>query len=346
MKPPYTHLSLDERRELFRLRTAKIPMRVIAQRLNRHPSTLYREIKRNWFHDEEPLYRGYFHVAAHAMAHGRRTRLSKLARHPALAAYVVDRLQAAWSPEQIAGRLQIEPEGPGSVTHETIYAFVYSPHGKALGLFRHLPMARHRRRTRYARKPRGLTIPLENTIEQRPPEIGARTSFGHWEGDLIMFRRELGQHNLTSLVERQSRYTVLTRNPDRNATGVVAGVIGKLKALPASARQSVTFNRGTEFARYPLLKSKLGMVSYFCKPQAPWQKGSVENTNGRVRRFLSRDTDIAELPDKALREVCERLNATPRKCLGYRTPQEVLMSSLDPGLPGLCNPDQLRPGSP
>ena len=106
MNPPYTHLSLDERRELFRLHSAKIPMRVIAQRLNRHPSTLYREIKRNWFHDEEPLYRGYFHVAAHAMAHGRRARLSKLSRKPALAAYVVERLQAAWSPEQIAGRLR------------------------------------------------------------------------------------------------------------------------------------------------------------------------------------------------------------------------------------------------
>jgi len=346
MKPPYTHLSLDERRELFRLRSAKIPMRVIAQRLNRHPSTLYREIKRNWFHDEEPLYRGYFHVAAHAMAHGRRTRLSKLARHPALAAYVVDRLQAAWSPEQIAGRLQIESESPGNVTHETIYAFVYSPHGKALGLSGHLPMARRQRRIRYARKPRGFTIPLENTIEQRPPEIGARTSFGHWEGDLIAFRQDFGKANLTSLVERQSRYTILIRNPDRNATGVVAGVIGKLKALPASARQSVTFDRGTEFARYPLLKQKLGMDSYFCKPQAPWQKGSVENTNGRVRRFLSRDTDIAELSNEALIDIYERLNGTPRKCLGYRTPAEVLMSSLDPGLPELRNPDQHSPGSP
>jgi IS30 family transposase len=161
-----------------------------------------------------------------------------------------------------------------------------------------------------------------------------------------MFRRELGQHNLTSLVERQSRYTILTRNPDRNATGVVDGVMSKLKALPASARRSVTFDRGTEFARYPLLKSKLGMDSYFCKPQAPWQKGSVENTNGRVRRFLSRDTDIAALPEEALLGICDRLNATPRKCLGYRTPKEVLISSLDPGLPELGNPDQLRPSSP
>ena len=237
MKPPYTHLSLDERRELFRLHSARIPMRVIAQRLNRHPSTLYREVKRNWFYDKEPLYRGYFHVVAHEMAHGRRARLSKLSRNQPLAAYVVEQLQAAWSPEQIAGRLQIEPESPGQITHETIYAFVYSPHGKALGLSRHLPMARRQRRTRYARKPRGFTIPLENTIELRPPEIGARTSFGRWEGDLMMFRRELGQHNLTSLVERQSRYTILTRNRDRSSAGVMSGMMEKLQALPALARQ-------------------------------------------------------------------------------------------------------------
>ena len=207
-------------------------------------------------------------------------------------------------------------------------------------------MARRRRRARYQRKPRGLFIPAGNTIEQRPAEIAVRTSFGHWEGDLMMFRKDLGKHNLTSLVERQSHYTILTHNRDRNSTRVMTGMIEKLKVLPETARLSITFDRGTEFAYYPLLKQKLGMDSYFCKPQAPWQKGTVENTNGRVRRFLSRDADIATLPEEALLEICDRLNGTPRKCLGYRTPKEVLMSSLDPGRSGLCNPDQLRPGSP
>src|SRR5918997_2132642 len=345
MTLPYTHLTLAQRREIYRLRSARIPVAVIAKRLDRHPSTIYREISRNWMHDEEPLYQGYFHVAADMQARARRQRLGKLSRHPALAVHVIDCLKAAWSPEQIAGRLRVSG-APERVSHETIYRFVYGPQGQHLGLYQDLPMARRRRRIRYQRKPRGLFIPASNTIEQRPPEIATRTRFGHWEGDLMMFRRELGQHNLTSLVERQSRYTILTRNPDRNATGVVAGVMSKLKALPASARQSVTFDRGTEFARYPLLKSKLGMASYFCKPQAPWQKGSVENTNGRVRRFLSRDTDIAALPEEALLGICDRLNGTPRKCLGYRTPKEVLMSSLDPRLPGLRSPNQLRPGSP
>ena len=119
----------------------------------------------------------------------------------------------------------------------------------------------------------------------------------------------MGKANLTSLVEHGFRYTILTDAEQKN-TAVVAGVIGKLKALPASARHSVTFDRGTEFARYPLLKQKLGMDSYFCKPQAPWQKGSVEPDSG-AGRFLSRDTDTAALPDDALLEICDRLNATP-----------------------------------
>jgi transposase, IS30 family len=345
MTLPYIHLSLAERREIARMHAAKIPISVIADRLQRHRSTIYREIKRNWVHDEEPLYRGYFHVAADMQARARRQRLGKLSRKPVLAVYVMDRLKAGWSPEQIAGRLRVSG-APERLSHETIYRFVYSSQGQKLGLYQDLPMARRRRRVRYQRKPRGLFIPASNTIEQRPPEIAARTSFGHWEGDLMMFRKELGKHNLTSLTERQSRYTILTRNRDRNSTGVMTGMIEKLKVLPETARLSITFDRGTEFAYYPLLKQKLGMDSYFCKPQAPWQKGTVENTNGRVRRFLSRDADIATLPEVALLEICDRLNGTPRKCLGYRTPKEVLMSSLDPGLPGLCNPDQLRPGSP
>ena len=168
---------------------------------------------------------------------------------------MIDRLQAAWSPEPIAGRLQIVSESPGNFTQETIYAFVYSPHGKALG--RYLPMARHQRRTWYARKPRGLTIPLENIVEQRPPEIGAHQLWA-LEGRPNRLRQEFCEANLTSLVERQSRYTILARNSDRNATGVVAGVMSKLKALPASARRSITFDRGTRFARYGLLKAGSG----------------------------------------------------------------------------------------
>lgn len=149
------------------------------------------------------MYRGYFHVAADMQARARRQRLGKLSRKPVLAVYVMDRLKAGWSPEQIAGRLRVSG-APERLSHETIYRFVYSSQGQQLGLYQDLPMARRRRRARYQRKPRGLFIPAGNTIEQRPAEIADRTSFGHWEGDLMMFRKDLGKRNLTSLVERQA----------------------------------------------------------------------------------------------------------------------------------------------
>jgi IS30 family transposase len=187
-----------------------------------------------------------------------------------------------------------------------------------------LPRARRSRRQRYARKPRGVHIPLANTISERPPEIGERTSIRHWQGELLAFRKEFGKANLTSLVERRSRYTVLNRNPSRHSAGVMAGIDRHLRPLPPALRRSVTFDRGTEFAAFAVLKTQLDITSYFCKPSAPWQKGSVENSNGRIRRFLPLDTDIVLTSDQELQAIVDRLNQTPRKCLDYQTPHEVL----------------------
>jgi IS30 family transposase len=134
----------------------------------------------------------------------------------------MDRLKAGWSPEQIAGRLRVSG-APERLSHETIYRFVYSSQGQQLGLYQDLPMARRRRRARYQRKPRGLFITAGNTIEQRPAEIADRTSFGHWQCDLMMFCKVFGKHNFTSLLEGQSRYIILTHNRDRNS--IVSGAL-------------------------------------------------------------------------------------------------------------------------
>jgi IS30 family transposase len=272
----YQQLTLEERRAVFHLRAAKAPVQAIADRLGRHRSTIYRELARNTIQDADPYFNGYFPTVAHDAAARRRQRLGKLHRDARLSAYVIERLKEAWSPEQICGYLRHHGEAGSRVCHETIYQFVYSSSGRDLGLFRHLPSARRQRRVRYARKARGVTIPLSNTIQKRPAHIGERTTFGHWEGDLLAFRKEFGKSNLTTLVERQSRYTVLIRNPDRNSTGVMTGVIQQLRSLAFPARQTITFDRGTEFARYSLLRHQLGIESYFCSPQAPWQKGTVE----------------------------------------------------------------------
>jgi IS30 family transposase len=180
---------------------------------------------------------------------------------------------------------------------------------------------RQKRRGRvYARKPRGLSIPEANTIGKRPAEIGERTTFGHWECDLVAFRQVFGKHNITSLVERRSRYLFISRNPSRHSANIMAGLVRDLGPLPPACRRSITFDRGTEFAGFPSLKQSLCAQSYFCAPSAPWQKGTVENTNCRLRRL---DLDVSTKTAEELAALARRMNATPRKCLGFRTQTEV-----------------------
>ena len=150
-----------------------------------------------------------------------------------------------------------------------------------------------------------------------------RETFGHWEGDLLIFRKGHGKANVTSLLERKSRFAFLLPNDDRRSTAVLAGVADALRPLPEAARRTVTFDRGSEFAGYAALDRELAVPSYFCDPHSPWQKGGVENANGRIRRFLPRHCEPAALGRARLRRLADRLNDTPRRCLGYRTPREV-----------------------
>ena len=322
----YDHLTLAERQLIARLRDAKVSVREIAERLGRHRSTIHRELRRNWF-DDGPWLRGYFGLPAQQRA--ARRRLGKLHSDPDLVSHIVAKLQVGWSPEQICGRLALDGDGC-RLCHETVYRYVYGEAGQARKLSLLLPSRRRRRRVRYARRPRGTHIPARNTIEQRPAEVGERTSFGHWEADLVMFRKDHGQRNVLSLVERQSRFAVLEINPSRHSTPIMANISRELRGMPKAARRSVTFDRGTEFAAFAVLERELGVQSYFCKPQAPWQKGSVENLNGRLRRHLSLDSDITALSREDLQALTRQLNATPRKCLGYRTPAEAFAALLTP----------------
>jgi transposase, IS30 family len=328
MAQTYRQLGLDQRRTLFRLVEARRPIGEIATQLGRHPSTIYRELGRNRFREGDRGFCGYFPVTAHDLACRRRRRRRKLVADDTLREHVVERLEAGWSPQQIAGRLRHEADGGPAVCHETIYRHVYSPEGQQDGLFRHLPKARRRRGSRYGRRPRSAAIPRERWIENRPAEVGTRDTFGHWECDLLIFRKKHGKANVTSLVERKSRFTFLLPNEDKRSTAVLAGIAEALRRLPENARRTITFDRGSEFAGYAALDRHLALASYFCDPHSPWQKGSVENTNGRVRRFLPREAELAALARTRLRGLAEQLNDTPRRCLGYRTPREVFQQHL------------------
>jgi IS30 family transposase len=327
MALPYHQLDLDERRTIFRLLNAKVPVAVIARQLGRHRSTIHREISRNHFREQRE-YAGYFPLTAQDRARQRRQRLSKLRRHEVLRHYVIDKLERCWSPEQIAGRLKLDSTSGDGVCHETIYQYIYGPEGRAADLYRHLPKARRQRRARYGRKPRASFIPAARAIAQRPPEAEDRQTFGHWEADLLIFRREHGKANLTTMIERQTRFTILLPNPDRQSNALVGRIGQAWQGLPKGSCRTVTFDRGTEFAAYGLLADQVGTEAYFCDPHGPWQKGAVENANGRIRRFLPGERNLAELAEDDLAGIMGTLNTTPRRCLGYRTPKEAFQDQL------------------
>lgn len=331
----YSHISLEERRKIERWRAAKVSVDVMAEKLGRHRSTVFRELRRNRFHDPlMPTVRGYFGVAADLMTRQRRHDRRKLVRFPGLREAIIERIHHGWSPEQIAGRLRLEWQGSaGRQFHwyacpETIYRFAHSKDGQAIQLWRHLPERRARRRPRYARRHRPRCFLPELSILNRPDAVRLRQEFGHWECDLLQFRKRYGTANLTSLVERTSRFTVFLRNNDRHSRPIIDSLIRTLAPLPYAARRSITFDRGTEFTDWPHLQAGLGVQPWFCDPQSPWQKVTVENTNRRARRWLNRDVDPLTLAEPDLRRICDHLNSTPRKCLGYRTPAEVFRNQL------------------
>jgi transposase, IS30 family len=325
----YSHIDLKERIKLFDLaRSGILSVTELARMLGRHRSTVYREISRNFHHDVYADYRGWFPATADTRARRRRRKTVKLIRHKALRDYVLAKLRLGWSPEQIAGRLKLEQPTFPMIGFEAIYQFIYSRLGQSLELYKFLHRHRRRRRKRGGRKPAGSHIPLYCNIKQRPAEIAKRDSFGHWEGDLIIFKREHGKKNLTSLVERKTRFQILLPNRDRKSVDVIAKISERLSPLPPHGRQTMTFDRGTEFMAWRNLHRTAGMKSYFCDVASPWQKGSVENSNGRVRRYLPLEANLDELSGADLLAITDAMNATPRKCLGFQTPKEAFEKHL------------------
>ncbi|GGA64293.1 IS30 family transposase [Pelagibacterium lentulum] len=338
---------MDERRTISRMREQNFRQSEIARHLGRSRATVSREIRRNYWHDREvPEAEGYWAVLANDMTRDRRRRVGKLHRSHALRHAVISKLEDGWSPEQIAGRLRIEHKTKIRLCHETIYRYVYSPEGQRQKLAQLLPERRRTRRPRYARKPQRPVFPVERAIRNRPEAINSRREFGHWEADLMIFRRILGDANVATIVERKSRFTLLFSNNDRQSRPIMNRLITELSPLPVTARQSLTFDRGFEFVSWRELKNGMGTDAWFCDPSAPWQKGSVENMNRRIGRYLPRETAILSLPPNHLRRLCEMLNNTPRKCLGYRTPGEVFREEMHslvrttPPPDRSCNPGQ------
>ena len=316
----YRHLTRDDREEIAALRAAGHSMRAVAATVGKAPSSISRELKRN------ALDSGRYaaHVADGSYM-ARRQRPALLERDKRLARFVRDRLTEGWSPQQISGWLQTGAElGLRTVAMETIYAFLYRDGQKAEQLWRYLARRHKRRRKPAARRSRN-TIKDRVSIHERPENINDRSEIGHWEGDLMICQRT---RPVLVLHERKTRLTLAARLTGKGAAETASVIMAILRRLDPRLRQSITFDNDTAFARHTLLREALGMATWFCDAYASWQKGGIENANGRLRRWLPRQTNIDNLADEDLQEIVMTYNLTPRKCLGYITPIQALFKEL------------------
>ena len=315
----YGQLSLEERVEIYRLHAGGKSQNQVALALRRAPSTISRELRRN-SRPTKVWPGGYDPVRAQQLADRRRRwdGRFKLARQPDLRDRVGKSLAMGHSPEQIAGRLALD-HGRVIISHESIYRFIY--HRTAQKDYWHQLLPR-RKKTRGQRgRSGGNLIKQRRSIAERPAEIEGRGTPGHWEADFMLFAK-CGQE-LLFLHERQTRFNIVHRPTDRKAASTAKTIARQLGKLPNAMRKSISFDNGNEFAEHHRLHQSLGIQTFFCDPHSPWQKGGVENSIGRLRRFLPRKADLSLLTAADLRRHVYRLNTTPRKCLDFKTPAEA-----------------------
>jgi IS30 family transposase len=315
----YTHFTSGERDQIADLKAGGFSIRAIGATLGRAGSTISRELKRNAL--ESGAYRPVPAEGAYLL---RRQRPARLEKDGKLRGYVLARLSEGWTPEQISGRLGKGIEiGLGSISTEAIYAWIYSKARKADRLWRTLTRGRPRRgRRKRASKDR---IAEKTHISERTEAANKREEIGHWESDLVICKRS---RPVLVLHERKTRLTLISRLMGKTAAETVSALMAMVKRLSPALRGSITFDNGGEFARHALLRDMLSATTYFCDAYASWQKGGVENTNGRIRRWLPRSIDLDQVSDEDIQEIAMTLNSTPRKCLGFKTPIEAMLAGL------------------
>lgn len=316
-------LSLAEREAISRGLAAGRSIRRIAEDLRRSPSTVSREVSR---HGGRSRYRAC-RADKCAWDSALRPKSCALGVNRRLRDIVAGKLHMDWSPEQISAWLKLQyPDDPRlHVSHETIYRslFVQARGVLKKELQKHLRTKRIMRKSRMARTQadRRGRIAEALTIRQRPAEAEDRAVPGHWEGDLLC-----GSHGsqIVTLVERQSRFTTLIKIPNREAETVAVALSHHIRKLPASLKRSLTWDRGVEMAKHPKFTLATDVKVYFCDPQSPWQRGSNENTNGLLRQYFPKGTDLSVHSQVELNRVALRLNQRPRETLGFRTPADKL----------------------
>ena len=320
-------LTLAEREDISRGIAGGSSIRRIAKCLNRAASTISREVVR---HGGRSQYRAS-EADSQTWESALRPKACLLSRYDELRDLVASKLLLDWSPQQISGWLksQYPDEASLRVSHETIYRSLFIQTRGALKqeLVKHLRSQRRIRRSRHASvhgHSQGRIVDAIS-IRERPAEVEDRAVPGHWEGDLLRGARN---SHVATLVERHSRFVMLVKVPGKDTATVVAALSQHVLQLPATLRRSLTWDRGLEMAQHKNFTVATDVKVYFCDPQSPWQRGSNENTNGLLRQYLPKKTDLSTFSQEALNEIALRLNQRPRKTLGFQTPADKLQASV------------------
>ena len=320
---PYNHLTQKDRYVISHLSLAGYSHREIGRRIGRSHSTVSREIKRNgpmypdvtryWYYDTHPV----AIKRRHKPRHHRRQNQSKLVD------YVESKLRLDWPPEVISARLLLDYpyDQRMRVSHETIYRWIFLNAQKGGDLYKHL-RRRHKRRRKQTRYGTGRRfLPGRVSIDERPPIVDRRKRFGDWEGDTLEGAKGTG--GLATHVDRKSRYLIAVKLADKKATTMTKQTTKAFRKVPRKLRHTLTVDNGKEFAKFKELESKTKLKIYFADPYSAWQRGTNENTNGLLRQYFPKGTNLKSVAEKEVAFVVNKLNNRPRKCLNYQTPNEV-----------------------
>lgn len=316
----YTQLSQEEREKLFIIRNQGMTYRNIAIAINRDHSALVREYNRN----TKSVALGYLPDSAHQLALERKARHGrKIDRYPQLKEEIIKLMREdRYSPEMIAGRLW-EQGSKVTISHESIYQFIYSEAGVEQQLYKYLMRSRPKRNQYYGRKARSnYGIPGRVAISERP--ILNPKEFGNFEADLTFFTGNKSI-NLSTMVERKTGYLVANLNESKHSDNIAVMMMRNVMRFPRKHRRSITFDNGKEFVGHQLIKQITGIPTYFCNPGSPWQKPYVETTHALLHRFIPKKTDARTLTQETVRDAITKLNNLPRKRHGFKTPAEMLV---------------------
>lgn len=319
----YYHITIEERACIYQFLNMGMSLREIARALHRSPSTISREVKRNSTETGSiTRFFKYYPKAAHKKYLLRRTRCSRRRKYDTDAVrYVQDKLYSHWSPEQIANRKTNDLSNVPSTS--TIYRYI---HAHLIGS---ISMANLRRKGHFKRpaETRGRFNDGGRRISKRPKEVYKRKEIGHWEGDTVESGRNdhkrKSKYCFVTLCERVSRKYIAVLVPSKASEYVTEAIIDTLKVFPPNQVKTITFDRGKEFSGYEKIEEALGCRTYFCDPYCAWQKGSNENSNGLLREFYPKGMDLSTVDNLDLQHNLDMMNNRPRKCLKYKTPNEV-----------------------